>query len=376
MEVSLVEEVEKLQYQDELKANRFSSIFLSIMCGVCILVWIANECGLFVVNRTFMRIGMIIACVCLIIPVATYLKTKGKNAWFKYVLIICVSLMAISIQTFLTFHGVLLCLVPIILAAQYPQTKVFKLAFIMNLIGVFVAVLAGYYIGCWDGNMIYATTYGVTVETDSLASRAEIMNGNYTMQLLLYFALPRMIIFSTISLSAFYILKNAKLQYVRQNVIKIQAETDGLTGLENRAKYNYRIQNEYLKLNSVFVAFIDVNYLKKMNDTCGHEAGDSVLKRVANEMKKLIGEDVHGYRLGGDEFALIFCNYSSNRANIILNEWEKDIEPINRKEDPVQCSLAIGKAFSGNPVDIEAVLKEADRNMYEVKKAMKAERRD
>lgn len=368
-------EVEKLQYEDELKANKFSCTFLSIMCGVCVLVWIANECGIFVVNRTFMRIGMIIACICLIIPVAIYIKTKGRNRWFKYVLIVCVSLMAIAIQTFLTFHGVLLCLVPIVLAAQYSKSKVFKLAFGINLAGVLFAVIAGYYFGCWDGNMIYATTYGISLELDSVAKRAEIMNGAYMAQLLGYFALPRMVIFSTISISAFYIIKNAKLQYVRQSMIRIQAETDGLTGLENRAKYNERIKNEYSKLNSVYIAFIDVNYLKKMNDTCGHEAGDSVLKRVAGEMKRLIQENIHGYRLGGDEFVLVFCNYSKGKVEKMLEEWEKDIEPLNRKEDPVHCSLAIGKAFATKPVDIEAVLKEADRDMYEVKKAMKAERR-
>ena len=371
-----MEEVEKLRYQDELKANKFSCIFLSIMCSVCLLVWIANECGFFVVNRTFMRIGMIIACICLVIPLLIYWRTKGKNTWFKYVLIVCVSFMAIAIQTFLTFHGVLLCLVPIILAAQYSKTKVFKLAFIMNVIGVLAAVVLGYYIGCWDGNMIYATTYGITLELDSIAKRAEIMNGEYMRQLIVFFALPRMVIFSTISLSAFYILKNAKLQYVRQNMIRIQAETDGLTGLENRAKYNDRIKNEYAKLNSVYIAFIDVNYLKKMNDVCGHEAGDSVLKRVANEMKRIVDENIHGYRIGGDEFVLIFCNYSKERAERALKEWEKDIEPLNRKEGPVHCSLAIGKAFSKKPVDIEKVLKDADKDMYEVKKAMKAERRD
>lgn len=371
-----MEEVEKLRYQDELKANKFSCIFLSIMCGVCLLVWIANECGFFVVNRTFMRIGMMISFVCLLIPLFTYWKTKGDNRWFKYVLIVCVSCMAVAIQTFLTFHGVLLCLVPIILAAQYSKTKVFKLAFVINLIGVFFAVIAGYYVGCWDGNMIYATTYGITQQTDSLIERMEIMNAEYMRQLIVFFAVPRMVIFSTISLSAFYILKNAKLQYVRQNMIKIQAETDGLTGLENRGKYNDRIKNEYSKLNSVYIAFIDVNYLKKMNDICGHEAGDSVLKRVANEMKRLICENIHGYRIGGDEFVLIFCNYAKEKAEHVLKEWEKDIEPLNRKEDPVHCSLAIGKAFSQKPVDIEKVLKDADKDMYEVKKAMKAERRD
>ena len=63
------------------------------------------------------------------------------------------------------------------------NANIFKLAFIINLAGVFLAVVAGYYIGCWDGNMIYATTYDVTLEMDSFAKRAEIMNGEYMKQL-------------------------------------------------------------------------------------------------------------------------------------------------------------------------------------------------
>lgn len=371
-----MEEIEKLQYEDELKANRFSTLFLSVMCGICLLVWAANEVGIFVVNRFYMRLGIILGCICLIIPMILFYKTKGNNKWFKYVLIICVSLMSISIQTFLTFHGVMLCVFPILLAAQYTDIRIFRIAFRVNLFGVLLAVLLGYYVGCWDGNMIYATTYGISLEKDSFASRAAIMNADYMTQLLLYFALPRMIIFSVISLSISYILKTAKLQYVRQNLIRMQAECDGLTRLENRAKYNQRVSDEYQRLDSVYIAFIDVNFLKKMNDTCGHEAGDAVLRRVADEMRRLINDTIHGYRLGGDEFAFVFCNYSEEIACNMLKEWEKDVLPLNRKEDLVQCSLSIGGAFASRPFIIDDVLKEADENMYARKIAMKAQRTD
>ncbi|MBR1390839.1 MAG: GGDEF domain-containing protein [Lachnospiraceae bacterium] len=369
-----MEEIEKVQYQDELKANKFSTMFLSIMCGICLLIWAANEVGIFVVNRAYMRLGMIIGCICLLIPVGIFLWTKGTNKWFKYVLIICVSLMSISIQTFLTFHGVMLCVFPVLLAAQYTDLRVFRLALWVNLFGVLIAVILGYYFGCWDGNMIYATTYGISLEKDSFANRAAVMNQDYMTQLLLYFALPRMVIFSVISLSLSYILKVAKLQYVRQNRIRMQAECDGLTGLENRAKYNQRVSREYPKLDAIYIVYLDVNFLKKMNDTCGHEAGDFVLKRVAEEMRKLIADDIHGYRLGGDEFALIFCNYSEEAARSMITKWETNLKPLNRREDPVHCSLATGSVYASRPFDMETLLKKADESMYERKKAMKAQR--
>lgn len=371
-----MEEMDKLQHEDELKANRFGTAYLAGMCATCLLIWAANEAGVFVVNRIYMRVGMIIGCICLLIPVAIYFFTKGNNRQFKYLLIICVSLMSVSIQTFLTFHGVMMCVIPVLLAVQYADTRIFRFAYGINLAGVLIATVLGYYVGCWDGNMIYATTYGISLELDSFASRAAIMNAEYMRQLLLFFALPRMIIYTVISASTHYILNTTKLQYVRQNMIRLQAERDGLTGLENRIKYNRRVSGEYKKLNSVYVVFLDVNFLKKMNDTCGHEAGDSVLKRVADEMRRLIRESIHGYRLGGDEFAFVFCNYSEEEACTMLTEWEKDVMPLNRKEDPIQCSLSIGGAYASRPFDIDVVLKEADEKMYTRKLEMKAQRTD
>ncbi len=371
-----MEEYKQLQYEDELRANHFSSIFLSVLCCTCLFVWAANELGIFVVNRFYMRLGMIIACLCLLVPIITYIVTLGQNRYFKYVLIISVSLMSISIQTFLTFHGVLLCVFPILLSLQYTETRVFRLAFWLNLAGIIFAILLGYYVGCWDGNMIYATTYGVSLELDSFKARAAVMNRKYLYQLLLFFVLPRTVLYSILSFCVTYILNAAKLQYVRQNTIRMQAELDGLTRLENRAKYNYRVANEYTRLNSVYVAFIDVNFLKKMNDICGHEAGDCVLMKAADDIRMLVSDTVHGYRLGGDEFALIFCNYNEKEARRILREWEKSLKPFNSSEDPVQCSLSIGGAFSSSPINMDQVLKEADEDMYAVKLAMKAQRTD
>lgn len=369
-------EIEKIEYQDELKANRFSTVFLAVMFGICLLIWIANEIGVFVVDRVYMRVGMAISFAYMLIPMFIYMRTKGNNRWFKFLLIVFLSLTSISIETFLTFHGVMLCVFPLLLAVQYTDIHVFRLAFWINLLGILNSVVLGYYIGCWDGNMIYATTYGISLENDSLAARAAVMNTDYMIQLLLYFAVPRMIIYSTIALSISYILKTAKLQYVRQNMIRMEAEFDSLTKLENRAKYNSRVKKEYQKLNSIYVVFLDVNNLKKMNDTCGHEAGDNVLKRVAEEMKRLVSDTVHGYRLGGDEFVFVFCDYKEDEAYRLLKEWEKEIRPLNDKENLVQCSLAIGGAYASRPFDLDIVLKQADDNMYRTKLAMKAQRTD
>lgn len=366
-----MDSLENIQYQDELNANKFCTVFLSIMCGACLLIWVANEMGIFIVNKLSMRVGMIIACSSLVAPLIVFTKTGGNRPYFKYMILYSVTVMAFSIQTFLTFHGVMMCIFPLLITIQYSDRRMFKLAAGLSLAGIPFSTLLGYYLGCWDGNMIYSNF--LDQNTDSLAARAEVMTAGYLLQLFLFFMLPRMVIFCIICYCTNYILKTRRLQYER---IQSEAELDGLTKLENRAKYNQRVASEYKNLNSVYVAFIDLNYLKKINDECGHEAGDSALRRTADEIRKLVNKTVHGYRLGGDEFAVVFCNYSQDISYRILHDWEKTIKPLNRKEEPVQCSLAIGTAFATKPFDIDKVLKEADENMYIRKTEMKAHRTD
>ena len=69
-----------------------------------------------------------------------------------------------------------------------------------------------------------------------------------------------------------------------------------------------------------------------------------MLKRVAQDMKRLTGATIHGYRIGGDEFALIFCDYSEE--DVKDNAGVENSRTLNRKEDPVHCSLAIGTAYA------------------------------
>lgn len=156
----------------------------------------------------------------------------------------------------------------------------------------------------------------------------------------------------------------ARVDTINRETIK--SETDTLTGCFNRTrldKYKYTYSN-------YAILFIDVNNLKKMNDTFGHEAGDSLLKTASNKIKywSKFG-DV--YRIGGDEFMIVVT------ANINLyteiNAWYPTIGQLNRATDGFVCGLAYGVAFS-NEGSFDRVMELADERMYDMKVAMKAVR--
>lgn len=163
--------------------------------------------------------------------------------------------------------------------------------------------------------------------------------------------------------------------YVENGIIKdrllYSSEHDGLTGLFNKAKYLAMRESEYMRLDSIGIFNLDVNNLKKLNDSLGHEAGDKLLIKAANSIRKVTSNKVHGYRMGGDEYLLIACNVTRDELEAIRIRWEKELERLNSVDDGIHCVIAVGIVYGESGYDFDALMKEADGLMYEDKKAKK-----
>ena len=153
--------------------------------------------------------------------------------------------------------------------------------------------------------------------------------------------------------------------------ILYESEHDKLTGLNNKGKYLTRLAKEYPHLDSVGIFNIDVNYLKQINDRLGHEAGDQLLIKAADSIRKVTSDSVHGYRLGGDEYLIIACNCTADDIDKLKGRWERALEEINQADPGVPCILAIGIAFGEKPYDFSRLMKLADERMYEDKRLKK-----
>ena len=107
---------------------------------------------------------------------------------------------------------------------------------------------------------------------------------------------------------------NAKIEH--------QALHDPLTGLLNRFEMQQRIQNilDSLKVEATENTFcyFDLDRFKVINDTCGHEAGDELLRQISEHMKPYITEKDPFARMGGDEFALIITDCSGDEARKVV----------------------------------------------------------
>ncbi len=126
------------------------------------------------------------------------------------------------------------------------------------------------------------------------------------------------------------------------------------------------------------IVMIDLNYLKYINDTYGHVKGDSAILGLVDLIRSVF-VDYQVFRLGGDEFAIFLRNEQCAQAPRLIADIKKRMRAISQdasKEPWQQISAAVGFAEFDplEDADTSAVLRRADKSMYEDKASMKAMR--
>lgn len=141
---------------------------------------------------------------------------------------------------------------------------------------------------------------------------------------------------------------------------------DPMTGLKNRRAYAENVELLSQNMSERIVAVIaDIDGLKKMNDTFGHDAGDELIIGTADCLRKAFEGIDTIYRLGGDEFCVILTDENRDIEECLkkivklCSEWKgKYVDGIS-----ISCGYATSEEFS----DINEMLRIADQRMYEAK---------
>ena len=167
--------------------------------------------------------------------------------------------------------------------------------------------------------------------------------------------------------------------HMRQQIREVSL-VDVLTGLYNRRGFLQRAEQAVAvakRLNmSVVVIFMDVDYMKWVNDSLGHQEGDILLVEVANILRTVFrSTDVIG-RLGGDEFAVLMLRQRENAGKRATERLQTALNMYNSKRNsPYPLSLSIGQAECKirEAVYLEKLLAQADESMYKEKKTKRGE---
>jgi len=154
--------------------------------------------------------------------------------------------------------------------------------------------------------------------------------------------------------------------------LRLLATTDALTGLANRRTVHERSDIEFQRIRRkpnlrCAVLSIDIDHFKRINDTLGHPAGDTVLREVAERLRgELRTTDVVG-RVGGEEFMVLLPDTLHEHALLLAQRMRARIAsiPIDADGHPVRVTVSIGvSTMDHTDASVEAVFARADRALY------------
>ncbi|MFE5643876.1 putative bifunctional diguanylate cyclase/phosphodiesterase [Rhodococcus sp. NPDC056516] len=162
----------------------------------------------------------------------------------------------------------------------------------------------------------------------------------------------------------------------RQNILRL-AEVDSLTGLRNRYSFNAQLSSRLRDGRRVWLAILDLDNFKSINDRLGHHVGDDVLRDVASRLRSVLRSNEICGRLGGDEFAIAFDDIAfddignadevQERFQTILDAFER---PFSLVGNQIRIRASLGYGSMPDDADsLEDLVIVADLALYHAKES-------
>lgn len=263
-----------------------------------------------------------------------------------------------------TLYTILLYVLPLLFAGHYRKRSVLWYTYVLSVLMLFVSSILNYYYGIMDTNLLIAGTHQRKWYLDLIANGGSFTyNANPVFIILIFACIPRSMILLVFTFMIQYIVTASLHDAARIAQLTYLKETDSLTRLFNKNKYNEMVSMYYPNVDNITVIFWDLNNLKIINDTYGHEYGDKALASLASVLYAHSDEQCRRvYRFGGDEFVMIIDNPHDGEADRIISAVKNELIKCS-SDISIEISSAVGVA-SGNGSDIIEIVKNADSAMY------------
>ena len=179
----------------------------------------------------------------------------------------------------------------------------------------------------------------------------------------------RSIIYSPAPMQLAVMIEDITESKTVENRLKDSTVTDFLTKLYNRRYFDeYQMDFNRAEHYPLGVFVVDVNHLKKVNDTYGHKIGDQLIVSVANILKEFIRGKGLVIRWGGDEFLILLYRANSASCEVLKEMITKELQKIEIQDEPI--SVAIGYTIKKiKATDFISSFKQAEDRMMEHKKS-------
>lgn len=358
----------KAEYEKhpEAIANIYTFRCMTIAIVLLCFVWVLNMLDVFTVDSHIIARAVSMDLCIYFLGMCGFACVDLRKKVVKYLVILWSVLIMTILTTSLTFHAYLVCVLPIIFCSMYSSKVVIWWGYFWTVVSIAITVYIGFENGVCDANMALLTGKSLAqyVGENGEFILTEINTKAWTLPV--YFIMPRSIICLAITLSCSSVSKIVRNNIKYAQELEKLAEIDEMTGVFNRNKYLAMTSEGYEKEDKISVIFWDVNYLKKVNDTLGHEQGDLLIKSIAKSIRNISNQFDQPYRIGGDEFVMIMRGADELDVKKKIKEWEEEIEKMDGiGEIPISASYGYA---SGTGEKLDEVIHKADEMMYEHKR--------
>lgn len=161
---------------------------------------------------------------------------------------------------------------------------------------------------------------------------------------------------------------------ITNRLLTHQAMTDPLTALANRRhghnELDRLVASAQRHRRSLGVLMCDLDHFKALNDTYGHQAGDTCLREAARRMQRAVRRDDLAVRWGGEEFAVLMPDASTDHAAEVAERIRSDVAdpPFPTAVEPVRLTMSVGWAMYRVGESGADLLARADRALYDAKR--------
>ncbi len=276
-----------------------------------------------------------------------FLVSKKTITIKSYVLCICLLLICSIPQFFYTKYSILLILpaISIIVSSFFKDHKLMVIIYVLNLVSILLSYIQSYYTTPIQGMIVFIAVFMSTI---------------------IYIVSKEI-----------YKSFDDQLKYIssvirKQTSLEKELMIEPLTKLYNRKALDEHMCSIIKKIHKnsqmPYVAMIDLDNFKKVNDVFGHVNGDRTLIALTKIINKNLSKNMKAYRFGGEEFVIVMENITKEEAKKTIEKIRKDFENTKHEYlNNTNATLSGGISCYSYKKDVITWLDEADKALYEAK---------
>ena len=310
---------EVIEYIDDVEyvSNKYVMRCFTVTMIVFAITFVLDMVNIFIIDKALMLKAFIPSVVIYLCMRLIVCRKNMSKPIMKYIILFSIISVFTIMGTFLTYHTILLPILPILFAALYSRRKVVVYVYILTVLSTIIQVHVGYYVGLCDANMVLLTASKMSEYVKDGSFILTKINSNVYVSLALFYVLPRCltyIVFMTVCESIYKILTGSLEKAKLTEELRVRKE-EAERANESKTKFLARISHEIrtpinavIGMNEMIIreskeedikkyamdakeaSVILLNIINELLDTSKIEAGKIVLETMDYELKPMIDD--------------------------------------------------------------------------------------